>query len=679
MLKLQWALKRHKCRAPQKSLLPFPVWRHLEWMHKLDDNALLREFAERGSEPAFAELVTRHVNKVYSVALRHTRNPHQAEEITQAVFVILARKAGQLGKNVILSGWLYQTARLTAVTLIRSEIRRTRREQEVLMQNLSDETEADSWPQIAPLLDDAMAGLSETDRHAVVLRYFDGKSMKEVGAALGGSEDAAKMRVNRAVEKLRTFFAKRGVVTSTAVLTAIISANSVQAAPAVLAKSITAVAITKGFAASGSTLTLIKGALKVMAWTKMKTTVVASTVILLATVSTVMVTSHLRHAPPRQTGRLKLPTGNIAPMIAYGYSHDGIILASDGSLWSWGEERLGWPVLGLKNTNIQNTVSLRRIGNETDWMNIAVGDSHCLAIKTDGTLWAWGGNFNYQLGDGTKISRPTPVPSIPGNDWKQAAAGAVNSFALKNDGTLWAWGNNNWSGQLGDGSTKGTTNAVQVGVSTNWTKIWSGGIQTVGLQSDGSLWFWGSVTGDSNGKKILVPTRISPDTNWVDVCFGYFTVLAIKSDGTLWSWGNEARFYTQTYDPSLNATPMQVGTETDWRSCASSPGCLYHILTKKDGSFWALDASEHRTVKPDAAYKPVKLHKLDLPKDIVAFTAGGDNIGVVLTRDGEVWTWGTVIGDHSSKDYFGPKGRQLFPKHKIIEKPWQLSNIDSTE
>jgi alpha-tubulin suppressor-like RCC1 family protein len=313
-------------------------------------------------------------------------------------------------------------------------------------------------------------------------------------------------------------------------------------------------------------------------------------------------------------------------------------------------------------------------------MNIAVGDSHCLAIKTDGTLWAWGGNFNYQLGDGTKIPRPTPVPSIPGNDWKQAAAGAMNSFALKNDGTLWAWGNNNWSGQMGTGGTKGSTSAVQVGTSTNWTKVWSGGIQTVGLKSDGSLWFWGSITGDAKDtNQFRAPTRISPDTNWMDVCFGYFTVLAIKSDGTLWSWGRDARFYTQTYDPSLNATPAQVGTETDWQSCASSPGCFYHILRKKDGSFWALDASEHRTDKPDASYKPVKLHKLDLPKDIVAFTAGGDDIGIVMTRDGEIWTWGTVIGEHSKKDYWGPRGQPAYPKSRVIEHPWQLSNIDSTD
>ena len=124
-------------------------------MQELDDISLLREYVDHDSEDAFAALVARHVNKVYSIALRHTRNPHQAEEITQAVFVILARQARQLGSRVILSGWLYQTARLTAVTFIRSEIRRARREQEAYMQNPLVETESDVWPQIAPLLDAA--------------------------------------------------------------------------------------------------------------------------------------------------------------------------------------------------------------------------------------------------------------------------------------------------------------------------------------------------------------------------------------------------------------------------------------------------------------------------------------------------------------------------------------------
>src|SRR4030095_1620557 len=249
-------------------------------MLELDDNVLLKEYVEQGSEEAFATLVARHVNKVYSIALRHTRNPHQAEEITQAVFVILARKSRRFAQRVIISGWLCKAARLTAVTFIRSEIRRARREQEAHTHNLSNETESDVWPQIAPLLDAAMAGLSEADHHAVVLRFFDGKSMPEIGAALGASEDAAKMRINRAVEKLRRFFTRRGVLVSASVLTVSLSANSVGAAPAVLAKTATTVALAKGATAAASTLTLIKGALGIMAWTKPKTAIVVSVLVL---------------------------------------------------------------------------------------------------------------------------------------------------------------------------------------------------------------------------------------------------------------------------------------------------------------------------------------------------------------------------------------------------------------
>ena len=242
-------------------------------MHEPDDHTLLRQYAEQNSESAFAALVARHLDKVYSTALRHTRNIHAAEEITQAVFVILAKKSGRLGAKVILAGWLYETARLTAVTFIRSEIRRARREQEAHMQTALNENDSEAWPHIAPLLDDALAGLSAADRHAIVLRYFDGKSLGEVGAALGASEDAAKKRVTRAVEKLRGWFTKRGVTLTATVLTAAISANSVQAAPLGLAATVTATAV-KGAAVSGSTLTLIKGALKIMACTKAKTAIV---------------------------------------------------------------------------------------------------------------------------------------------------------------------------------------------------------------------------------------------------------------------------------------------------------------------------------------------------------------------------------------------------------------------
>lgn len=245
-------------------------------MQDSSDPALLNDYVQHNSEEAFAALVARHINKVHSVALRQTRNPHQAEEITQAVFVLLAQKARTLGKNVILSGWLYKTARLTAVTFLRSEMRRAHREHEAFMQTLPNETETGAWPQIAPLLDEAMAGLGDTDRDAVVLRFFDGRSMQEVGAALGASEDAAKKRVTRAVEKLRLFFTRRGVVLPAAALIAAISANSAQAAPATLANAVTTAAMTKGAIASSSALALAKGTMQ-MTW--LKTTTAAALIV----------------------------------------------------------------------------------------------------------------------------------------------------------------------------------------------------------------------------------------------------------------------------------------------------------------------------------------------------------------------------------------------------------------
>jgi RNA polymerase sigma factor (sigma-70 family) len=258
-------------------------------MQDTDDIELLRRYADDNSEEAFATVVTRHLNLVYSVALRHVQNTHHAEEITQAVFVILARKAKGLRQRTVLSGWLYHAARLTAANFLRSEIQRGRREQEAHMRSLLNESESDIWPQLAPLLDAAMARLGEKDRNAVVLRFFESKAMSDVGATLGISEEAAKKKVSRAVEKLRQFFTKRGVVVPAAVLMAAISANSVQAAPAVLAKTATAVAFTKGTMASISTLTLIKGALKVMAWSKAKTAVVTGIVLLLVGGSTAVV------------------------------------------------------------------------------------------------------------------------------------------------------------------------------------------------------------------------------------------------------------------------------------------------------------------------------------------------------------------------------------------------------
>jgi len=266
-----------------------------------DDMALVREYARGNSEEAFATLVSRHVNLVYSVALRQIRDPHLAEEVTQAVFIILARKAGALGPKTILSGWLCRAAGYASADALKSQRRRQRREQEAYMQSLLNETESNAlsrrnpmeadWMQIAPLLDTAMARLGEKDHNAVVLRFFEGRDFKDMSAALGTSEDAAKMRVSRALEKLRKFFTKRGVMLSVAVIAGAVSANSVQAAPAGL--TISAVAAAKGSVATASTLTLVEGALKLMAWAKAKTALVIGTAAILATSTTAVMVGEI--------------------------------------------------------------------------------------------------------------------------------------------------------------------------------------------------------------------------------------------------------------------------------------------------------------------------------------------------------------------------------------------------
>jgi len=259
-------------------------------MHDAGDMELLREYDRQGSEAAFAALVQRHVSLVYSAALRHVGIAAHAEEITQAVFVILARKAASLRPDIILESWLYETTRLTALSFRRGERRRQFREQEAYMQStLQESADASTWNQLAPLLDEAMARLGKKDRDAVLLRFFKNKNLREVAAALKVNETAAQKRVHRAVGKLRAFFTKRGIIFPAAVLTAAISANSVQAAPVALAKTVTAVAIAKGATASISTLTLIKGALKIMAWTKMQTAVVVGVGVLLAAGTTTVV------------------------------------------------------------------------------------------------------------------------------------------------------------------------------------------------------------------------------------------------------------------------------------------------------------------------------------------------------------------------------------------------------
>jgi RNA polymerase sigma factor (sigma-70 family) len=263
-------------------------------MSEVTDRELLDRFTKNESDEAFAAIVDRYIHLVHSLALRHTANPHYAEEITQAVFIILARKAASLDRGTILSGWLYHTARLTAANFSRSELRRSNREHESFMQSHRDEEPPQAiWNEVLPFLDGAMARLGATDRDALVLRYFENKSLSQVGKALGVSERAAQKRVSRALEKLRHCFAQRGITATAAILATEISTRSVQSAPLGLANKVTATAM-KGSAAAGSTLTLVKGTLHVMTWLKAKTAIILGSAALVIAGAGVAIAHHNR-------------------------------------------------------------------------------------------------------------------------------------------------------------------------------------------------------------------------------------------------------------------------------------------------------------------------------------------------------------------------------------------------
>ena len=240
----------------------------------------MRDYAERQSEAAFAAIVRRYVDLVYSAALRLSCDADTAKDVTQGVFVALAQNAQQLADRPALAGWLHTTARNLSAKTIRSDARRRVREQEAVGMNrlLSANPDA-SWEHIAPHLDEALGELSEPDRDAVLLRYFKNHDLRTVGATLGISDDAAQKRVSRAVERLREFFSKRGVTVGASGLAVVISSNAVQAAPVGLALTISTAAVLTGTTlATTATVT----ATKAIAMTALQKTIVTATIAALA-------------------------------------------------------------------------------------------------------------------------------------------------------------------------------------------------------------------------------------------------------------------------------------------------------------------------------------------------------------------------------------------------------------
>ena len=242
-------------------------------MHVMNDWELIQNYCRNGSESAFETLVKRHVDYVYCAALRQVRDPSLAEDVSQAVFLLLAQKSKSFRSGTVLVSWLFRATQHVAGRALRSEHRRQRRELEAAKMNPTITTsESDhEWERVSPILDEALAALPNKDRDAVLLRFISRKPFSQVGAEIGVSEDAAKKRVSRALARLREFFMHRGTTLSASVIAVLLAERAVQASPASLAVKITS-AVGAGASATvpTSAAALLKASLRDLFWTKVR-------------------------------------------------------------------------------------------------------------------------------------------------------------------------------------------------------------------------------------------------------------------------------------------------------------------------------------------------------------------------------------------------------------------------
>lgn len=243
-------------------------------------------------------------------------------------------------------------------------------------------------------------------------------------------------------------------------------------------------------------------------------------------------------------------------------------LKNDGSLWGTGINSSGQ--LGIGNSFPLNVSSWTQVGSDTNWKMFDYGEYCGYAIRNNGTLWAWGhtyGTGELGLGDGNHRSSPTQIGS--GTDWKQVSAGDRFGMAIKTDGTLWAWGHNT-SGQLGLGDIVHRSSPVQIGSLTNWKQVVCGSRHVLAIKNDGTLWAWGLNTqcqlGDVTTVSKSSPVQIGSLTNWKIISGGS---KAIKTDGTLWSWGPGSGGSIGDGTALTRSSPIQIGTETTWKSLSS--------------------------------------------------------------------------------------------------------------
>lgn len=327
----------------------------------------------------------------------------------------------------------------------------------------------------------------------------------------------------------------------------------------------------------------------------------------------------------------------LAAVVAGG-SNFSAAVQSDGTLRTWGDNTRGQ--LGNGSTGGASVTVPTRIGASTAWRSVTAGSDFAVAIATDGTMWSWGNNTGGRLGRVTGSS-DLPGQVAAGTTWSVVSAGSDFAVAIKSDGTLWSWGNNN-NGQLGIGTTAGSDVPVQIGTDATWRGVAAGGSFVVAIKNDGSLWVWGGrafgLSAASPVANSTSPGRIGADSDWSTAVAGSDFVLAIKNDGTLWSWGSNASGQLGNGASTGNTSlPGQIATGTTWSVAAA--GGAFGLAIASDGALWSwgnntsgqlgngstLDSNAPGRIATNATWSVV---------------AAGTSFSLALASDGTLWTWG---------------------------------------
>jgi len=315
-----------------------------------------------------------------------------------------------------------------------------------------------------------------------------------------------------------------------------------------------------------------------------------------------------------------------------------VAIKTDGTLWAWGGNWDG--VLG-DGTTISREVPVQ-IGAATNWASVTASGTHTVAIRTDGTLWAWGRNWHGELGDGTTITlRINPTQIGTATSWASVSAGHGRTVAIRTDGTLWAWGRN-WYGELGDGTTiTPRINPTQIGTATNWTYVSAGSMHTVAMRTDGTLWAWGNNSrgqlGDDTITHRNTPVQIGTYTDWAYVSAGSEHTIAIKTDGSLWAWGSNSRGQLGDGTTIDRSTPVRIGTATNWAYV--SAGQSHTMAIRTDGTLWAWGCNSHGELGDRTTTSRNTPVQIGTDTDWVSITAGGLHTAAIR-RNGTLWAWG---------------------------------------